>query len=336
MLSRLIARLLHIAAFTACLLSPASAEPPSCAGRDMLAEMRTADPAAHARVEAAAAAISNGDHIFWRIEANGVQPSYLLGTVHLSDDRVNALSNTVRTALAQAKRIALEVEDLSPQAVAAAMGGMGDVIAFRDGRRLDTLLDKPEFDIVAGRLEAGGVPRETAGVLRPWIAMLSLALTDCERKRMASGLPALDLRIAAAGKLRNISVVGLETLEGQLRAVAAVPDNDQLQMLKVSLKYYDRSQDLVETMIQRYLARQISQIWPFQVELAVQAGLPAEAFRSFEHHMVVVRNVHMRDAALPLIRGGGVFIAVGALHLPGPHGLVELFCSSGLTVTPVE
>ena len=49
-----------------------------------------------------------------------------------------------------------------------------------------------------------------------------------------------------------------------------------------------------------------------------------------------MRNLRMRDAALPLLADGGAFIAVGALHLPGAIGLVELLRGAGFTVTPGE
>ena len=43
----------------------------------------------------------------------------------------------------------------------------------------------------------------------------------------------------------------------------------------------------------------------------------------------------MIDAALPLIDGGGAFIAIGALHLPGETGMIELLKQRGYTVTRV-
>jgi uncharacterized protein YbaP (TraB family) len=107
-------------------------------------------------------------------------------------------------------------------------------------------------------------------------------------------------------------------------------------MLKMSLKFYDRSEDLMETMVRRYLSRDIGVIWPFQMELARGAGFSPEAFKTFEEQMVSVRNRRMRDAAVPLLREGGTFVAVGALHLPGKLGLVELFRDAGFTVTAID
>jgi uncharacterized protein YbaP (TraB family) len=326
-----LAAVLHVAS-----AAFASANVPACAGRDMYAELQTTDPAAHARVRAAADATLNARAILWRIERAGVPPSHLFGTVHLTDDRVNALSADVRSALAGASRIALEIADMSPQGMAAAMAGLRELVIFNDGRKLDDLLGGEELEIARSALQATGIPREMAAAFRPWLVTLSLAMAPCERRRAAAGLTALDARLAEAGKLRGKPIIGLETIESQMRALAAVPEADQLQVLRVSLKYHDRSADLMETMIQRYLERDLGAMWPFQLELAKRAGLRTEAFASFEQQLVGDRNARMRDAALPLLREGGLFIGVGALHLPGRLGLVEMLRETGFTVTAVE
>ena len=160
-------------------------------------------------------------------------------------------------------------------------------------------------EIARSALQATGIPREMAAAFRPWLVTLSLAMAPCERRRAAAGLTALDARLAEAGKLRGKPIIGLETIESQMRALAAVPEADQLQVLRVSLKYHDRSADLMETMIQRYLERDLGAMWPFQLELAKRAGLRTEAFASFEQQLVGDRNARMRDAALPLLREGG-------------------------------
>jgi uncharacterized protein YbaP (TraB family) len=43
----------------------------------------------------------------------------------------------------------------------------------------------------------------------------------------------------------------------------------------------------------------------------------------------------MAKSAEAILAKGSAFIAVGALHLPGPDGLVEEFRKAGYTVTAV-
>jgi hypothetical protein len=44
------------------------------------------------------------------------------------------------------------------------------------------------------------------------------------------------------------------------------------------------------------------------------------------------RNAVMAQRAIPWLEKGGVFMAVGALHLPGNEGVVALLQQAGFTV----
>ena len=48
------------------------------------------------------------------------------------------------------------------------------------------------------------------------------------------------------------------------------------------------------------------------------------------------RNLVMADQMLPHLLAGNAFIAVGALHLHGPNGLLALLSDKGFKVTPVQ
>jgi uncharacterized protein YbaP (TraB family) len=313
-----------------------AAQESSCGGKNMLDEMKATNAPAHTRIMAAAGAAENANALLWKIERAGIPASHLFGTMHLTDDRINRLSPAVEAAVKGARRLVLEVGDLSPASFAEAFASARDLLIFNDGRRLDQLLSAPDYAKVAGVLERSGFPREAAAVFRPWVATLMLALSDCERRRAGEGLLPLDARLAKDASARGVGVTGLESLEQQFRAMAEVPEADQVEMLKASLRTYDRIDDVVETTVQLYLSRQLGAVWPFQLALAEQSGVSPKAFTSAEQSLVFSRNLGMRDKALELLAEGGVLIAVGALHLPGRQGLVALFREAGYTLTPVE
>jgi uncharacterized protein YbaP (TraB family) len=62
----------------------------------------------------------------------------------------------------------------------------------------------------------------------------------------------------------------------------------------------------------------------------------AAGYAAFDQAMITDRNKVMVDHAQPILAKGNVFMAVGALHLPGPEGLVEDFRKAGYTVTAVD
>ena len=246
------------ALFQPCGAYAAEAGADKCRGTNMLAETQAKDPETYSRIMAQAAATENAGALLWKIERDGRPPSYLFGTVHLTDERVTKLSPAVEQALGQTKTIALEVSDVSDKATAAVIAQSAPLVMFTDGRRLDGLLSGTEYDTVKRIVSRSGMPSDLAALFKPWIVTMILSVSDCERASVQQGARVLDMKLAEIGKTRGMQVVGLETIPEQLQALAAVPEPQQLAMLRASLKFADRTNDLMETLVQLYLDRKIS------------------------------------------------------------------------------
>src|SRR6202000_1651086 len=104
--SRFICRIAGALAFFA-LLAPtvASADdlPTRCQGTDMLAELQVKSPDVYSKVMAESSALPNTEAVLWKVEKSGIPPSYLFGTMHLSDPRIAMLSPAVKDAIAHSK-----------------------------------------------------------------------------------------------------------------------------------------------------------------------------------------------------------------------------------------
>jgi len=302
----------------------------------MLQEFSARNQAAYEKVRAEAKAITNTEALLWRVEGQGLQPSYLFGTMHLSDARITQLSPVVTKALNSAKAVVLEIGDLSPSALAGAMATSGADLVYPNGRSLADELSSDEFEKVKIVVAASGLPGDAARMLKPWLISTLLSISECERRKAASGAKVLDMQLAETAKAAGIPVAGLETINEQLAALAGIPDDQQLQMLRLSLKYFERTNDMMETMVQLYLRRDMGAAMPFQLALANEIGIPGTAFDGFRKSLLDERNVRMSKAARPYLDKGNAFVAVGALHLPGETGLVTLLRKAGFTVSPVE
>jgi uncharacterized protein len=307
-----------------------------CRGKDMLDELASSDPEAFSRIRRQADSATNSGAVLWKIKKAGLAPSYLFGTLHLTDRRVTTLSPKVLAALDTAKNVLIESSNSSSSAVANALTKATETALFTDGRSLEKLLPPDEFEEVRKTVSRAGLPAGTARLYKPWLITMLISSSDCERESIKSGRQILDMKIAEEAKKRGILVSGMETLAQQLAAMASVPINQQVQMLRASLKFADRTNDLVETMVQLYLKRRMSALWPFQIALAAQAGVSEDSYASYKKALIVERNQKMHDVSLPFIEKGSTFIAVGALHLPDRTGLVSLLSASGYTLTPIE
>ncbi|MDX2289961.1 MAG: TraB/GumN family protein [Hyphomicrobiaceae bacterium] len=330
------AAIAHVAFEGAVAARKAKQPPAVCRGEDMLAGLSVTDPAAHGRILESGRPIANQQALLWRVERAGLAPSHLFGTIHVTDGRVSTLSPAVVAALDQARAVAVEVTDVSPDAAGKAMAEASALVTFTDHQRLDRLITPEAFQKAQTALGRARVPTTSLRQLKPWVVTLILAVGPCERTALDRGAKVLDQVIVDRARARKIPVVGLETLGEQLQAAAAIPLADQVELLKTAIAFSDRTDDLSEALLQLYLARRIGAALPFQSHLMEQAGARPEAITAFRREMIEKRNRTMRTRALPLLAKGGVFIAVGALHLPDADGLVALLRDAGYTVTSVD
>jgi len=332
-----------LAVLSVALLAPAVAQaapkkgapPPSCAGKDLLAGMKKSDPEGYAKVRAAADAVPNTKALLWRIEGKGAPTSYLFGTIHSTDARVSKLPPAAAAAFAASSTVALEI--LTSEAAQSKIEEILDAKGtFNSGDGLKDILKPAELAALRKSLAADGFPAEAAHMMRPWFAIFLLAMPSCEKKRTEAGLVALDQRIEQDAAAQGKRLVALETLASQIEAMVAMPEAAQASILKATVATLALRDDALETLHRAYIARDLATSVPLSKRLVERAGHDPASMDVFERDINTKRNYGMRDASLPLLEKGGAFIAVGALHLLGKEGLVELFRAAGYTVTPAE
>lgn len=335
---------LHVAllvatAFVLFAVSPARAgEPPVCTGENLLPELQRTDPAAYEKILAEAARTPNGKGIFWKIEKAGVSPSYLLGTMHVTDPRVLTMPEAARRAAADASTIVIESDEiLDEKKAAAAMLMHPELTMFTDGSTIRDRLSAEDAEKLEKGLKTRGLALAAVARMKPWILSSFVALPACELARKAAGASFLDKQIAEDAIKAGKKVAGLETLVEQLQAMADLPVEFHLQALIETLELGDRMDDVIETMTALYIAGDIGMTMPTLEAIApTELGKDESAYAAFEKRIVIDRNRVMAEGAAPMLAQGKVFIAVGALHLPGDEGLVELIRQQGFTVSVIE
>ncbi|GGE28996.1 GumN family protein [Agaricicola taiwanensis] len=303
--------------------------PPVCTAPDPLAELRRQDPSTFARVEAETAAVSNAKGVLWRIEKEDLAPSYLFGTIHLTDSRVTNLPLEVTKALSESATVALELAATGDPEAMAQLGDRMLAMAMNNtGHPPLASMTVAERNRIAGALQARGLPAEAVQIFKPWFLTVSLALPACEMARQRAAFQNVDELIATTARERGMPVVGLETDAEQLSILSSLEPWVYEAALRDSSRSEARNQELLELLVQLYLDRSPGALIPAYRHLALPEE-NVEAFMIFMKALMGSRNDVMRDRARPLLEKGQLFIAVGALHLPGKGGLVDLFRKEG-------
>ena len=316
--------------------SKARAETPACTGTDMLAALEREDPAAMAAIRAEAAKVPNGKGLLWKIEKDG-RVSFLFGTMHMTDERVTSLTAPARKAFDASTTVVIETTDVLDKAqMITALMQRPELTMFTDGTTLTSLLPPGEVQGVNTALDHRGIPLASVAKMKPWMLSAMLALPACELARQADGAPILDVRLAEDAKASGKSLQGLETAMSQLEAMASLPMDFHIRGLVETIKLGDRIDDVIETMIVLYVNGDTGTFWPLFKSVMPGGAEDETGYAAFEQTMITERNQTMAEKADPILAKGNAFIAVGALHLPGREGLIELLRDAGYTVTPVD
>ena len=318
--------------------APGHAAEPNCKSKSLIPALR-ADGKLDA-VEASAAMVANGEGRFWRIDKDGAPPSYLLGTMHLMDPRLLRLPAPVETAFDASARLVIETTDVLDRIkLSAAIFADPALTTLPDGKTLNDFLDPAEKSVLERILSAKGVPFQAVEKLQPWFLSTGFMLPDCMAKSAMGNPIVLDISLAERAKAAGKPVDGLETAIEQLKAMAAIPIEEQMDGFVAVLTAEDQLADIFETMLQLYLGEHVSTIMP-AIEAAVPEGSmlvgAGSGYGSFEQKVIIERNLRMADRLEPFLKTGGSFVAVGALHLPGEKGLVALLREHGYAVSRVR
>ncbi len=317
--------------------APASAQARSCSGDNLLKKLETANPAAYAKIMGQADRTLNGNALLWKVQKEPDDPaSYLFGTMHLTDDRLLDVPEEVINALNGAQIVALENLDVLDSSVAKQrMREIPELWKFDDGETLRDHMSKEQLEVLRKAARRFKVGFFKMLKFKPWLVMSMIGSPQCEKLRKNAGKMFLDKAIGARAQTINADLIGLESLREQLAAMDSMPMESQVAYLVGTAHMADKATDGLETMIQLYLQRKIGAIKPMFSYFSGKNQSLDNAYSAFKTHLIDKRNLVMRDRSVPLLERGNAFIAVGALHLPGESGLVNLYREAGYKVTAV-
>ena len=319
------------------LASAEAGEAPVCAGSDLVAGLKVSDPAKYAEVMKEADATPNGNAVFWKIERQGLRPSWLLGTAHVTDPRVTSLPRGAEAALANASTLALELAELrDPKELIRATLLNATLLVLPPGQSLWDLIPDAEEPAIRDNVNLPAGAADGLFGYQPWVVATMLSIPLCEKLRQQQGLQTLDGAIAGEAGHDRIPLVGLETVKEQLSVFADMPRGLQVKYLIAVAKLGAKAVDYFETLIALYQQRKVAAYMPF-ARATEAMGVDEKAMMAFvEEDMIRHRNHRMAERAAALLAKGNAFIAVGALHLPGEQGLVALIRQAGYRVSPVN
>lgn len=268
---------------------------------------------------------AQGDEaLLWKIEHPKKQGpvSYLVGTIHMADERNDAWISLLEPLLFSAKTMAGEV-DLRD--MAKAQTSMSKMMFLENGKLKD-LYGPEDYADIKRLLDA------QYGSIAPFFENLKPIFTALMpaaemMNRGEEGL-VLDQRLQTLALEKGITVAGLEKADVTLNRLAQIDLKEQAAFLLHSLRKEKKEEEFTTEMLDYY----------FNDDTYALAAMSSEfsEFPALEKMLLQDRNVLFANNLLKLMKKGTVFCAVGALHLSGPKGMVQLLKDKGYRISPVK
>lgn len=321
-------------ALTGLLLS-ASMAVANCTGRDL---WPVYSEAFRTSLEKSVSRDVYSDGRFFRVEKNG-KTSHLFGTMHSAPTGKLRIPKAVLNEIRGSKNLLVEVAEPVSEAFFKDMDRNISLFFTKSPNNFYTRFAPTDWSFVTRVAKARGFPDGAVFFARPWYIYQMINSLGCGRRPGETEI--MDAKIENLARRANVSVTSLETPVEVIRAMDSFGERDFATMTQAEL--YGLSQtkpgDLAKTRLNMYLRADIQLIWKLQ--LTQYNGFPDKRAtrllnKLWEDQMLGVRNRAWMPAITKAVNEGDAFIAVGALHLGGKHGIVRALARKGYKVTRLK
>lgn len=264
--------------------------------------------------------------LLWEISGNGLeQPSYLFGTIHIIGKEDYFWTDVMNEKFNSTKTLVLEIDlENSMMAMLSMMGS----VRMKNGTSLQELLTEEEYKLVEDYFnDEMGMPIAVFDRIKPMFT--SMMIAEGGQDNMEE-MTSYEMELMDKAKVNKMNVEGLETIKYQMSMFDSIPYEDQAKMLVEAVKGGDDSEgDVMDVMIELYKNQDIDGLY----ELIMEEDSDME---NFEDILLINRNKNWIPKIEKFARQKPTFFAVGAGHLPGEKGVINLLKAAGFTVRPVR
>ena len=263
----------------------------------------------------------NENALLYKVSGNGIEkPSYIFGTIHITCDA--KLDPSVMKALDATSQMYLEL-DMDDPAMQAEMMKM---INMKDGVTVSSLISAEDFALLDKYLmEKMKVPAKMLDTYKPFIlsSMFMTSLLDCTPQSIEGEL----MRVSAEQKEE---VFGLETVEDQMTVFDKIPYQLQAEELIKSIKNDFADDKLeIELMLKSYATKDLNELQ----RLANESE--STMMKDYSDLLLNNRNANWIPIIERISKKQPTFFGVGAAHLYGNQGVINLLRQKGYNVQAI-
>lgn len=253
--------------------------------------------------------------LLWEVSGNSLEkPSYLYGTVHMICKPDYFLSDKTKKAFDASDKLVLEINFADP-------AEMADMQKMAMGKEpLSKLLSSEQLsklDQILKTTTGMTVQQVDSFSLMTVMSLISMKTFGCAEMKL------YEMEFIEMAKKRNIQIGGLETVKSQLDVLGNAYTNDEMiSMLGES------NQNETAKLVDSYKSESVESLY----DLVTDKRFASEKTKKM---ILDQRNLNWIKEMPQMMKTESVFFAVGAGHLGGEFGVINLLRNAGYIVKPV-
>jgi uncharacterized protein YbaP (TraB family) len=265
-----------------------------------------------------------GLHCLWKAEGKS-NVVYLLGSIHVLKSADYPLPTQLEAACSNAS-IAVFETDLDRMETPEVQLALLNQSLLPPGESLSTVLSPATYAMFENHLHDAGFPGDIFDQTRPSVAALTLAVLEFQKLGFDPKY-GLDQHFFARARNEHKQIIPLETVEFQINLATDFTREEGDLMMKRTLEDIDQTRKSFTDLLTAWQQGDAGKL----EQLLNQARLEAPAIFK---RLVTDRNRRWAPRIQDLLLGSqSAVVIVGAAHLVGPDGLVEILRQSGCKIT---
>jgi uncharacterized protein len=246
---------------------------------------------------------------------------YLAGSVHLLKAQDAQLPAGFERAYEDSQCLVMEIDlgRITPTQISSWVERHGSLPA---GEHLRTVLGEPRYARLSAAAATLGAPMPAFDSQQPWVIAVELA----ELEYLSLGYDpeqGAEQQLVRRARADHKATDGLETVNEELGGLEAMPREDQLRVLDQTLQELREAPSDMRVVVAAWRRGDAGRL----------SAILSKQYRDFPtlyRPLVTVRNQHWLPQIEQLLQGGkNCMVVVGALHLVGHDGLLELLRRDG-------
>ena len=269
------------------------------------------------------------DALLWKIEGNDLAyPSFIFGTIHIIPKNDFFFPPKTLSSLDACDRITFEV-DMSQISDLGAQMELLQKSMMADDLRLSDLLEEDDYQLVSDYFKDKGMPLFFFERIKPMFLTV-LVSDEVPMDGLNEGsVVSYEFEFLEMAEAKGMQIGGLETLEFQMSVFDSIPYKEQAIMLVETIRKGDDGDDLMQEMFRLYKAQDLKAMG--QMMESEEGGM--------DNYLDLLLN-DRNQRWIPIMEAQmtemPTFFAVGAGHLGGGSGVLQLLHEAGYDLTPLN